>query len=141
MKNMKPCSGEGNERRPIARHAIRSLMIAAVVVACAPDLSHESRPSRSIVTDVIVTVENRTSQPSLIYLQFGDRSDSLGEVPRRSARSFSLPSSAGDSTTALQLEARHDPIVPGARSPSFHLSPGHQVIWTVDGVSSGVTMR
>jgi hypothetical protein len=52
-----------------------------VVVAYTPDFSHESRPSRSIVTDVIVTVENRTSPPSLIYLQFGDRSDSLERCP------------------------------------------------------------
>ena len=63
---------------------MRSLILAGVVVACAPDLAHESRTSRSIATDVIVTVENRASRPSLIYLQFGGRSHSLGEVPRRS---------------------------------------------------------
>ncbi len=117
------------------------MIVVAGVVACASDLSHESPASRSIVADVVLTVDNRTSRPSLIYLRSEDRSDSLGEVPRRSVRSFSLPSGAGDSTTALELEARYDRTVPGVRSPSFHLSPGHQVLWTVDRVSSGVTMR
>jgi hypothetical protein len=57
------------------------LMIAAFVAACARDVNREPRPSRSIVTDVILTVDNRTPQSMVSYLHSGSLSDSLGEVP------------------------------------------------------------
>jgi len=106
--------------------------IAAVVIACDREPARELRASRSIVTDVVLVVENRTPEARWIYLRSGNQADSLGEVAHRSARSFSLPSSAGDSTTALQLEARGRRAVAGVRSPAFHLSSGHQVVWTLE---------
>ena len=57
------------------------LMIAAFVAACARDVNREPRPSRSIVTDVILTVDNRTPQSMVSYLHSGRSSDSLGEMP------------------------------------------------------------
>jgi hypothetical protein len=134
--------GQGNKPRPSMRYAAWPAAIAAVVIACGREPARELRASRSIVTDVALVVENRTPEARWIYLQSANRSDSLGEVAHRSARSFSLPSIASDSTTVLQLEARGSRTVAGVRSPAFHLSSGRQVVWTLERGDAGrLTMR
>ena len=124
------------------RYGAWQAAIAAVVIACNHEPAREPRASHSIVTDVVLVVENRTPEARWIYLRSANRSDSLGEVAHRSARSFSLPSSASDSTTVLHLEARGSRTVAGVRSPPFHLSSGRQVVWTLERADSGrLTMR
>jgi hypothetical protein len=141
-KNMEPRSWEGNKIRAVSRRIGRLISLAILASACGTDDRREPPPSRSIVADVILTIENRRSQAALIYLEAGTFRDSLGVVPRRSSRSFSLPSGAGDSTNALRLEARERRTVPGLRSEAFHLSSGHQVVWTLDrSRTTAVTMR
>jgi hypothetical protein len=135
-------SGEGNKPRRSIRYGAWPAAIAGIVVACGGEPAREPPKPRSIVTDVILVVDNRTPDARWIYLRSGNQADSLGEVPHRSARSFSLPSSASDSTTALQLEARSRRAVAGVRSPAFHLSSGHQVVWTLEPSDAArLTMR
>ena len=133
--------GEGNKQRRSIQCGQWVIAIAGVVIACGREPVGERRASRSIVTDVSLVVDNRTSEARWIYLRSANQSDSLGEVPHRSARSFSLPSIASDSTNTLQLEARGRRVA-GVRSPAFHLSSGTQVVWTLErGDAARLTMR
>jgi hypothetical protein len=134
---MEPCSREGNKAQPMARRIRLLMVVASLTSACATHDDHKPPASRSIVADVIVTVDNQTSRAVMIYLESGVIRDSLGVVPRRSLRSFSMPSTVGDSMSALRLEARERRTVPGLRSDAFHLSSGHQVVWTLDRTRSG----
>ena len=122
---------------------MRIALVAGLAYACAAtEDTQKSRASRSIVADVILTVDNRTSRAVVIYLEADTLHDSLGVVPRRASRSFALPSAAGDSTSALRLEARDRRDTPGIRSDVFRAAPGHQVVWTLDRTSAGaLTMR
>ena len=92
------------------------------------------------MTDVILTVDNRTPKPLRVYLESGARSDSLGSVPRQSIRSFSVPSGVGDSTE-LHLRALAPGSPTGIRSQAFHLVRGDQVVWTLDRATTTVTTR
>ena len=131
-------------RRKLAhvRRALRVVVAASVLPACASNEPHESPGPRYIVADVIVSVDNRTSRPMFIYVEAGAMQHVLGEIPKEASRSFSLPSGAGDSTSALQLEAREHRTTPGVRSDTFHVTSGQRVSWTLarDG-SSAVTTR
>lgn len=115
---------------------------ASLVIACTTDNRRESASARYIVADVVVSIDNRTPRQAIIYLRADTAEYLLGSVAHNSSHAFSLPSSAGDSTTALWLEARA--IEPGSsvQSRPFRLSSGHQVSWTLDGTRTGaVTMR
>jgi hypothetical protein len=115
-------------------------MLASMVVACTTDRDIDPRPGRSIVIDVILTIDNQRARSVMVYLESGTRSDTLGMVPRGANRSFALPSGAGDSTSVLRLEARERRSV--VRSRTFQVTPGHQVVWTLDQTSGGtMTMR
>jgi len=139
--NMKPRSGEHN-RKLAAPYVFWSVIIAALVSSCDSGERREPRSSRSIIADIILTIDNRTPQSVLVYLRSEGRSDSLGQVARRSTRSFSLPSGSGDSTTALRLEARRTRIGSSTLSTVFHLASGHQVVWALDQSRTGtLTMR
>ena len=141
-KNMKRHNQEGNKGRSAVRRAVGCVVIAGVVASCTADARHEPAPPRSIVTDVIVTIDNRTSHSASIYIASGAWSDSLGAVPGRSSRSFSVPSRAGDATSALRLRARAGRTSGTLQSSEFFLTSGHQVIWTLDETRNGtVTMR
>ena len=138
---MEPRSGDGNKRQLTGR--LRLLMVlASLISACATEDYRKPPPSRSVVADVILTVDNQTSRRVMIYLESGVIRDSLGVVPRRSSRSFSMPSTMGDSTSLLRLEARERRTVAGVRSDVFRVSSGHHVVWTLGRIGSGVlTMR
>jgi hypothetical protein len=139
---MEPRRLQGNKIRRMANRVAGAVLVAALVTACATDDSAQPRVPRSIVTDVILTVDNRTPRAVLIYLESGSWSDSLGMVARRSSRSFALPSGAGDSTSVLRLEARERRGVAGLRSQVFQLASGHQVVWTLDpNRPASMTMR
>jgi hypothetical protein len=131
-----------NEIGTFAR-VVRQLAVAgAVSGACTTTDPRDPHVSRSVVADVIVSVDNQTSRQMTIYLDAGATHDSLGVVLAKTTRSFSLPSGASDSTNALQLEARERRRGSGVRSGSFRLTPGHQVVWTLESAgTTSVTMR
>src|SRR5688572_3171415 len=81
-KNMEPRRWEGNRIRAMSRRIGRLIAFASLVSACGTDDRREPPPSRSIVADVILTIDNRTSRAALIYLEAGTFRDSLGVVPR-----------------------------------------------------------
>lgn len=141
---MKPSNWEGNKREASPSRRFRSWFLATMLlVACSAGEQRPppTPPSRSIVADVILTVENRMPRPLLVYLASSARSDSLGPVARGTTRSFSMPSLAGDSSTMLHLEARTDRSKAGILSQAFYIAAGQQVVWTLDGTRSVVTMR
>ena len=121
------------------------LLLIISGVACSPDAHNERHAlavSHQIIADVVVTVANRTSREKRIYLTAGQARHALGTVTGRSSRSFSVPSSAGDSTTALRMEADDARGSRLNRSDIFHLVSGQRAIWTIDGGTRGVlTMR
>jgi hypothetical protein len=138
---MEPCRWQGNKNRMYAIRVVWVTMLVGSVVACSTDRDLEARPPRSIVTDVILTIDNQTSRPLVIYLESGTRWDSLGVVPRRANRSFALPSGASDSTSVLRLEARERRTV-AVRSQTFQVWSAQQVVWTLDPTRRGtMTMR
>jgi hypothetical protein len=134
---MEPRSREGNKGQLTGRITLL-MMMASLISACATEDYRKPPPSRSVVADVILTVDNQTSRRVLVYLESGVTRDSLGVVPRRSSRSFSMPSTAGDSTSVLQLEARERRGIAGVRSNVFRVSSGHHVVWTLGRIGSGV---
>lgn len=115
---------------------------ASLVIACSADSRREAAPARSIVADIVVAIDNRTSRQAVIYLRADTAEYLLGAVAHNSSHAFSLPSGAGDSTIALWLEARDPEPGSAAQSHPFRLSSGHRVSWTLDGTRTGaVTMR
>jgi hypothetical protein len=142
MDNMRVSHLVRNKSRTVVR-LVRQLAVAGTVSwACTTNDPRESHVSRSVVVDVIVSVDNQTSRPMTIYLDAGAMHDSLGVVLARSTRSFSLPSGASDSTNVLTLEARERWRGSGVRSGEFRLTPGHQVVWTLEKAgTTSVTMR
>ncbi len=125
-------------RRSGACLTMRVMVVTVVLTACANDEQPAPAVPQSIVADVIVAVTNQTSREQSIVLDVGAIEHSLGAVPSRSSRSFSLPSSAGDSTSELQLEARERRATSGLRSGVFHVSSGQRVVWTLDSRGRGV---
>ena len=113
-------------------------LLAGILIACSPDARSE-RPAapRYIVADVIISVANETPRDKRIFLEAGPTEHMLGDVPANSSRSFSLPSSAGDSTSELQLEARAR-AASNIRSSAFMLSSGKRVVWTLDKSGHGL---
>jgi hypothetical protein len=135
-------SSEGNKTRIAARRTLRAVLLASLLSGCAPDDEREPPASRSIVADVIIAVDNRSWRPMSIYVEAGQTEHSLGAVPGRSSRSFSLPSGAGDSTTDLQLEARERHAGARVRSRVFRVSSGQRISWTLQRSGSGtMTLR
>jgi hypothetical protein len=111
--------------------------MAGSLSGCATDEPREPPASQSIVADVIIAVDNRSWRPMLIYVEAGQAEHSLGSVPGRSSRSFSLPSGAGDSTTNLQLEARERGAGARVRSQPFRVSSGQRISWTLQRSGTG----
>lgn len=127
---MKPRRDSGNNARP-ALPGVASLLAAtfAIVSGCAAEKRTEAVPPRSILTDVVLTVENEETRPVVIYLRSDGWTDSLGQVPGGATRSFSVPSRAADSASALRLEARQRRDLAIVRSHPLTLASGHQVVW------------
>lgn len=137
---MGPSFGEGNKAR--AARGVRLTSVAILVTACAADPQPLPRVSRSIIADVIVTIDNQTRQGMVIYVEAGTTRDSLGIVPRGSSRTFPLPSAVGDSTSLLRLEAHDSHARSSLRSDVFRLASAHQVVWTIRrNGNASVTMR
>jgi hypothetical protein len=109
-----------------------------LMAACVRDEPQASRASRSIVADVVISVANQTTHEEAIFLEARDQRHALGVVPARSSRSFSVPSTAGDSATELRLEARANRTAPVIRSTAFVLSSGRRVVWTLEAAGGGV---
>ena len=120
------------------RNTVLIAIIGVVTVACARGEPEASRPSRSIVADVVISVANQTPDEKHIFLEARAQQHALGVVPARSSRSFSVPSTAGDSATELRLEARADRNAPGIRSTVFVLASGRRVVWTLEAAGGGV---
>ena len=108
-----------------------------LMTACVRDEPQASRASHSIVADVVISVANQTPREETIFLEARDQRHELGVVPARSSRSFSVPSTAGDSATELRLDARANRTTPGIRSTVFVLSSGRRVVWTLDAAGRG----
>lgn len=89
------------------------------------------------MADVIVAVSNQSRREMRVYLLAGAAEHSLGEIPPRSSRSFSLPGGLGDSPDSMRFEARERRAGNGIRSNPFSLSHGQQVLWTFDEKGSG----
>ncbi len=135
--------GYGNEFSMRVLRMFRGLLLVLLASGCKSGDEARTLPaSRSIIADVVVSVDNRTSNPVLIYAGAGDVSEPLGTVPRMALRSFSVPSSLNQPVQVLHLDARGQNGTPRAHSQSFRLSSGHRVIWTLDRTHNGtVTMR
>lgn len=141
--NMKPRRFSGNNVRR-ARSGIARRAAAFVVLAtgCAADPRTEASPPRSILTDVVLTVENEATRPFVIYLRADAWTDSLGQVPGHATRSFSIPSRAADFAAALRLEARERHSLSIGRSHPLTLVSGHQVVWKLHRMSgSELTLK
>jgi len=141
FNNMERRSREGNKLHwRLSR--IRLVAVVCLLSSCTTETHREPRVSRSIVADVILTIDNRTSRAVMIVLEAGTTRDSLGVVLSRSSRSFSMPSTASDSTLLLRFEARENHTGRGFRSEAFRLSSGHQAVWVIDRTrNDAVTMR
>lgn len=140
--NLFPGLFRGRAVRSVVLWAPLLLAISGVLGACAADAPLERPLARTIIADVFVSVDNTTSHALSIYVVAGRMEHALGTVPARSLRSFSLPSSVGDSTSSLQLEARDGAATATARSDIFHVSSGQRATWTLGrGRSATVTMR
>lgn len=120
------------------RNRVRIAMVGLLMAACSRDEQGESRASRSIVADAIISVSNQRPQEAHIFLQAMAQEHSLGVVPARSSRSFSVPSAVGQATTELRLEARTRRASPGIRSTIFLLASGRRVEWTLDTTGGGI---
>ena len=106
--------------------------------ACARDEPPVPRAPLSIVADEIISVANETSNEKRIVLKGGTVEHTLGVVTGHSSRSFPMPSGLGDSTSALQLEARERRATTGLRSTTFLISSGKRVVWTLDKSGHGL---
>ena len=104
-------------------------MTFVLAAGCTADPRTDTATSRSIRTDVVLTVENEESRPFLIFLRSDAWVDSLGQIRGHATRSFSVPSRASDSAVALRLEARDRRNPSIGRSHPLTLSSGHQVVW------------
>ena len=139
---MKPRRHSGNNALPAAPGI--ALLAAAFVLAtsCIADERTDTAPSRSIRTDVVLTVENEEARPFVIYLRSDAWTDSLGQVQGHATRSFSVPSRAADSVSALRLEARERRDLSIVRSHPVTLRSGHQIVWKLYRVrGSDLTLR
>ena len=113
-------------------------LFAGFHIACSADTRSEQPPApHYIVADVIISVANETPRDKRIFLEAGPVEHILGDVPANSSRSFSVPGSAGDSTSELQLEARAR-AASNIRSAAFMLSSGKRVVWTLDKTGHGL---
>ena len=65
----------------------------------------------------------------MIYLRSDAWTDTLGPVQGNATRSFSVPSRAADSVSALRLEARERRSLSIARSDPVTLHSGHRIVW------------
>ena len=119
------------EMRRLERNRLLMALLTCALGACARDVAPVPRTSGSIVTDVIIQVNNAASRDKAIFLEARAQEHRLGTVRGHSSRSFSVPSGAGDSTGTLRLEAR-ELAYPTVRSGAFRLAPGDRVVWTLD---------
>lgn len=124
---------------------VRSVIYLAfigLIVACSGNEQSAPPVSRSIIADVIVSVDNQTRNPLSIHVGAGSVTESLGVVSGRSVKSFAMPSGLGTPASLIQLEARGRKGRSNVRSASFTLSSGHRLIWTLDRTKNGtVTIR
>ena len=131
----------GNEYRT-GLICIVQLMLIAVISACSGNEQSMRPVSRSIIADVIVSVDNQTMSPLSIHVGSGQVTESLGVVSGRSVKSFAMPSGLGPAESSMRLEARGRRGMSSVRSASFKMSSGHRLVWTLDRTKNGtVTIR
>jgi len=118
-----------------------AMALATLLLACDTPARPDTRAPQLIVADVIVSVTNRSSREMQIYVGSATQEHSLGPVPGRSFRSFSLPSGLGDSTKPLYFEARARRHLNGIRSDPFSVSAGEQVLWVVGERGGGTVTK
>jgi hypothetical protein len=123
-----------------SRFVLQLMTLSALLAGCERAPQQVAGASRSVVADVIVSVSNQSSGRMLVYLKAGSTEHSLGMVPERSSRSFSLPSGLDASMGALLFEAREPHASTGVRSSVFGVSAGQQVLWTFDKGGSGAVI-
>jgi hypothetical protein len=139
---MKPRRCSGNDPESVVRWLAPLGLALVLATGCVADQRTEAAAPRSIRTDVVLTVENEESRPFVIYLRSDSWADSLGPVQGHATRSFSVSSRAADSVSALRLEARERRNPSIVRSHPLALRSGHQIVWTLRGVSgSDLTLR
>jgi hypothetical protein len=115
---------------------------SALVLSCSRARPPEAAAAHFVVADVIVSVTNQSPRELQIYVGTAALEHSLGRVPGRSSRSFSLPSGLGDSTGPLHFEARGRRDGISVRSDTFSVAAGQQVLWAIGESGSGsVTKR
>lgn len=134
--------GDGNEIRTCARGVVAGIVLTVIAYGCSGGEQRTVPVSRPIIADVVVSVDNRTGRQVQISAGADSFVETLGVVPEGAIKLFSIPSSLGKSITPLRLDARVNGGTLSARSPSFRLSNGHTIVWTIDQSRTGiVTMR
>ena len=84
--NMGIRTGVGNEIRFGSSRVARHVLLAGFAMGCIANSERTAQPaSRSIIADVILSVDNRTRSPVVIYVGANKMSDSLGVVPAHGA--------------------------------------------------------
>ena len=131
----------GNEyRRGLL--GVLQIVFIAIIAACSSNDQSVPPVSRSIIADVIVSVDNQTMNPLSIHVGAGQVTESLGVVSGRSVKSFAMPGRLGTAASPIRLEARGRRGMSNVRSASFKMSAGHRLIWTLDRTRNGtVTIR
>ena len=119
----------------------RVIGLGVILLGCNSAPRPDTGAPHFVVADVIVSVTNQSQRELQIYLGSGAQEHSLGPVPGRSSRSFSLPSGLGDSTGLLHFEARARREATAVRSDSFSVSPGQQVLWVVGERGGGTVTK
>ena len=117
------------------------LALAALCVACDSAPRPDTGTPHFVVADVIVSITNRSPRELQLYVGTAALEHALGPVPRRSSRSFSLPSDLGDPQVPLHFEARALRAASGIRSDTFSISPGQQVLWAIDARGGGAVTK
>ena len=117
------------------------LALAALLAGCESVPRPDTGAPHFVVADVIVSITNRSPRELQLYVGTAALEHALGPVPRRSSRSFSLPSELGDPHGPLHFEARTLRATSGIRSDTFSISPGHQVLWAIDASGGGAVTK
>jgi hypothetical protein len=120
------------------RHLALQALMWSIAFACAQDDRGEATVARPVVADAVILVKNQTAGALLIYVETDRLADVLGEVSRKSQRSFSIPSAIARSADELYLEARDSENRSVHVSSRFKLSPGIRVVWTIDRTGAAV---
>ena len=125
-------------KRKLLRSA--GLVLCVVLTGCESETGLRPPPQHSVVTDVILTVSNRSSRAVLVSLESDTLRYVLGDVAKRASRSFSLPSQLGVSPPMLHLMAMGDGVLL-ARSLGFQVRRGEKIVWTFEGQGQGTVVK